>query len=73
MKSGNRRGFFRFATQLITALSIAPWVAHSAPAQLYVCPPCGCSMDKKEFTQPGKCPACGMTLTAKPAAAKSTS
>ena len=33
----------------------------------YVCPPCGCSQDGKEFDKPGVCPdpACGMTLVPK--------
>ena len=34
----------------------------------YVCPPCGCSQDGKEFDKPGICPdaACGMQLIPKP-------
>jgi len=31
----------------------------------YVCPPCGCAADGKEFDQPGSCPACGMQLIEK--------
>lgn len=31
----------------------------------YVCPPCGCAMDGREFAGPGSCPACGMTLVPK--------
>jgi pimeloyl-ACP methyl ester carboxylesterase len=31
-------------------------------APVYVCPPCGCAMDGREFESPGTCPACGMTL-----------
>jgi hypothetical protein len=31
----------------------------------YVCPPCGCAADGKEFDQPGSCPACGMQLMEK--------
>jgi hypothetical protein len=34
----------------------------------YVCPPCGCAMDGKEFAAPGACPACGMALMPKPQA-----
>lgn len=32
--------------------------------RVYVCPPCGCSMDGVFFKQAGACPACGMTLVA---------
>ena len=28
----------------------------------YVCPPCGCNKDGEVFDEPGKCPACNMTL-----------
>lgn len=35
----------------------------------YICAPCGCAMDGREFDGPGKCPACGMTLIPKPAVA----
>ncbi|HLZ76494.1 heavy metal-binding domain-containing protein [Phenylobacterium sp.] len=37
------------------------------PGQKYVCPPCGCAADGKEFDAPGACPECGMPLVAKPA------
>ena len=37
------------------------------PGQKYVCPPCGCAADGKEFDAPGACPECGMPLIAKPA------
>lgn len=36
-----------------------------AAEQTFVCPPCGCAMDGVEFSAPGACPACGMTLTPK--------
>ena len=29
---------------------------------VYICPPCGCSMDGVYFKQGGTCPACGMSL-----------
>ena len=38
-----------------------------APGQKYVCPPCGCAADGKEFDAPGACPECGMPLVPKPA------
>ena len=37
------------------------------PGQKYVCPPCGCAADGKEFDAPGACPECGMPLVAKAA------
>ena len=37
------------------------------PGPKYVCPPCGCAADGKEFDAPGACPECGMPLVAKPA------
>jgi len=38
-----------------------------SPSGKYVCPPCGCAADGKEFDKPGGCPECGMPLMAKPA------
>jgi hypothetical protein len=35
------------------------------PGQKYVCPPCGCSSDGKDFDAPGACPSCGMDLIPK--------
>ena len=43
--------------------------AQTAPRK-YVCPPCGCAADGKEFDAPGTCPECGMTLVPKPDDAK---
>lgn len=42
-----------------------------SPGQKYICPPCGCSQDDKEFDKPGVCPdpSCGMQLIPKPQAA----
>jgi DNA-directed RNA polymerase subunit RPC12/RpoP len=40
------------------------------PGQKYVCPPCGCAADGKEFDAPGACPECGMPLVPKPAETK---
>jgi hypothetical protein len=41
-----------------------------SPSGKYVCPPCGCAMDGKDFDAPGVCPApgCGMELQPKPQA-----
>lgn len=35
------------------------------PHAPFVCPPCGCRMDGREFAAPGICPACAMTLVPK--------
>jgi transcriptional regulator GlxA family with amidase domain len=35
------------------------------PATGYACPPCGCAADGRVFPEPGRCPACGMTLIKK--------
>jgi Heavy metal binding domain len=50
-----------------------PAFAQEAPQQApdskagkkYVCPPCGCGEDHKEYDAPGACPACGMPLVEK--------
>lgn len=34
---------------------------------VYVCPPCGCSLDQKSFDKPGTCPECRMGLVRKTA------
>jgi hypothetical protein len=54
------------------ACAAAPLAFAQSPPQppaggKYVCPPCGCSQDGKEFDKPGVCPdpACGMTLVPK--------
>jgi len=50
------------------ACAAAPTAFAQAADARYVCPPCGCSQDGKEFDKPGICPdpACGMQLVAKP-------
>ena len=44
-------------------------IAQASPSGKYVCPPCGCDQDGKDFDKPGFCPAvgCGMELIPKPA------
>lgn len=48
--------------------AIAAETPAPAPGGKYVCPPCGCAADGKEFDKPGACPECGMPLVPKPAA-----
>jgi hypothetical protein len=38
------------------------------PGQKWICPPCGCPSDGKDFDQEGVCPSCSMPLIPKPAA-----
>jgi len=58
-----RRGLLKCAAASVicTATGFMPVRAQSAFGP-YVCPPCGCSADGRDFAQPGRCPACGMTL-----------
>jgi hypothetical protein len=39
-----------------------------ATQKVWICPPCGCDNDGKEFPAAGPCTACGMPLMEKPAA-----
>jgi len=39
----------------------------TSPSGKWVCPPCGCAADGKDFDAPGACPECGMPLVAKAA------
>ena len=71
MCNSDRRHFL--AMSLVT-LGVAGGVAGIAGAALaadtpakkvYVCPPCGCAADGKDFPEPGNCPECGMPLVEK--------
>lgn len=42
--------------------------APAQPGQKWICPPCGCPSDGKDFDQEGVCPSCSMPLIRKPAA-----
>ena len=70
----NRRAFLTRSVILLGAagalcsLSIAA-AQTPAPHVKWVCPPCGCAQDGKEFDAPGSCPECGMTLVPKTPAA----
>lgn len=61
-----RRALLRSATAgvVCAAYGLAPTHAQGV-AGPYVCPPCGCDADGREFAAPGSCPACGMTLQPK--------
>lgn len=61
---------FVFGAALCACVPPQLALAQTAGAK-FVCPPCGCSYDGKEFDKPGVCPdpACGMTLIPKPVSA----
>lgn len=71
-----RRNFMKGTAGAVLAAGCLPVLARgasvlgatpgqTAPAKLYVCPPCGQDCDKLTFGKPGKCPQCGMTLIEK--------
>lgn len=63
----NRREFIgAMALGFAGLASHRPLVASTQKVD-YICPPCGCAADGLVFDAPGKCPACGMTLIARPA------
>jgi hypothetical protein len=78
MSIATRRGFLRAgmigAACACVAVGAGGGVARAADAPpdaqkggKWVCPPCGCAADSKEFDAPGSCPECGMELIPKPA------
>ncbi len=44
------------------AFGVRPVGAQGAVQDTFVCPPCGCAMDDVIFSEPGRCPDCGMVL-----------
>lgn len=72
MCNSDRRHFLRMSVVALGAAGIGGSVlaAETDPGKpkVYVCPPCGCAADGKEFPAPGQCPECGMPLIEKPAA-----
>jgi hypothetical protein len=69
MCNSDRRHFLAMSVVTVGAVCIggAALAAETAPKKVYVCPPCGCAADGKEFPEPGTCPECGMTLVEKAA------
>ena len=69
MTIASRRLVLQGALFGVACACVATGVAYAdAPAPAgakYVCPPCGCAADGKEFDKPGACPECGMPLVAK--------
>ncbi|HEV7690634.1 MAG TPA: heavy metal-binding domain-containing protein [Hyphomonadaceae bacterium] len=68
MQTIDRRRVFMTMAMLGVVLLGVPGIltAEAAPAKKWVCPPCGCAADGKEFDAPGRCPDCGMDLIEKP-------
>lgn len=71
-----RRHFLRMSLITLGAVgaagmagaALAAEPAPAKPAKLFICPPCGCDNDGKDFPEAGPCSACGMPLIEKPAA-----
>ena len=71
MSSPSRRRALQIGFLGAVCACAAPRLAFAAdsPSGKFVCPPCGCSADGKEFDKAGECPACGMPLMPKPSEA----
>ena len=73
MTTASRRLVLQGALFGVACACVAARAAYAAetPAPTaggkYVCPPCGCAADGKEFDKPGPCPECGMPLVPKAA------
>ena len=67
MHSSDRRHFLRLGALAVGAAGLAgaAMAQETAKPKVYVCPPCGCAADGKEFPAPGACPECGMPLIEK--------
>lgn len=65
MCDADRRRFLAAGMMTVAAAGLGASSAAVAGAEIvYICPPCGCSMDGVFFSNGGACPACGMTLVA---------
>jgi hypothetical protein len=73
MSIASRRGLLKGGLIVFACACAAPrgaFAAETSPTGKWICPPCGCSADGKDFDKPGVCPACGLDLIPKPADAK---
>ena len=61
----NRREFVVAGSFTLATLALSVAVQEK---KQFICPPCGCSNDGEAHNEPGKCPACNMTLIEKTAA-----
>lgn len=65
MRDTGRRQFIAAGVLAAAAVGLgATSGALAGTERVYVCPPCGCTMDGVLFKEPGNCPVCGMTLVA---------
>ena len=71
-----RRHFLQMSMVTLGAVSVAGIAGAALAAEadpktpkVFICPPCGCDNDGKDFPAAGPCTACGMPLIEKPAAA----
>jgi hypothetical protein len=70
-----RRHFLGMSLLTLGAVGLAGAAFAAEPAsktdpkapKVFICPPCGCDNDGKEFAAAGSCTACGMPLMEKPA------
>lgn len=74
MCDSSRRAFMGRSLVILGAMTVAGSLGAAtaqtpAPAGKWICPPCGCAADGKDFDAPGVCPACGIDLVPKPAPA----
>ncbi len=61
IKRISRRSFIA-STLSVGACSAPKTGRKTNEREVFVCPPCGCSKDHVEFSEPGQCPDCGMIL-----------
>jgi hypothetical protein len=67
MCNSDRRHFLAMSLLAVGAVCLggAALAAETPAKKVYVCPPCGCAADGKDFAEPGNCPECGMPLVEK--------
>ena len=66
MTDSSRRAFLTTSIAAGLCVGCSPPSGETASAsEIFVCPPCECSMDDVDFDAPGICPDCGMTLKPK--------
>ena len=74
MCNSGRRHFLGMSLVVLGAVGLATGAlaaeTEKPKGKVYVCPPCGCAADGKEFPEPGACPECGMPLVEKAPAPK---
>ena len=60
------RNLLGFCMGLMTSAVARGWAyGQAADGKAFMCPRCGCAHDGTKFTEPGRCPSCGMELVQK--------